>query len=158
MFIPNVHPKISVGDTVILRQDYNLSFGTLTRGHLFIVIEKSNQKVKVVDESNYELILDESIVTRNVSMEEAKEIDIINKERHRIMNIIITKCPHKDYSYDEYERFDVCKLKTLTHLRNDTCKPSLECAKYCNDKTRNKLKIPLRSLKLKNLKKRMKNE
>ena len=154
MFIPNVHPKISVGDTVILRQDYHLQFGTLTRGHQFTVLQKLHgHKVKVIDDSKYELVLEESIVTKIISMEEAKEIDINNKEEQRIINIIIRKCPHKDFDYDEYERFEVCKLIEKSYAHNAFCKPSLECAKHCDDKTKDYLKIPLRSLKIKNIKK-----
>jgi len=155
MFIPNVHPKIVVGDSVLLRQDYNLDCGTFTRGHLFTVLELlTDGKVKVIDSNNYILTLEKSMVNKNITFYEAKEIDKNNKEYQRVKRVIIDKCTQKDYSYDEYERFDTCKLKDNNRIYDKTCQPSLECIKYCDEKTQNSLKVPLRSIKIKKLKKK----
>lgn len=155
MFIPIVYTKIKENDSVILVKDLVLPYGIFTQGHIFTI--------KSILEHNYYLVTDNDVTikvesyyfSKNVTSDEAIQINRYNNEKKKILSVIFDKCKMRSEGWDEYERYNSCKLMKSTYLHNDICSVKLSCIKYCDDQTSKKLNVQIRSLKINNIKKRM---
>lgn len=153
MIIPISTQEINIGDIVINTRQYTNDYYIITIGHEFTVIGYNKEYSRFIceDVDNKLIVeLNKEIVTKKVSLELAEKEFIFKNETSQYKKFILDNCPHKDYDYDDRERYDTCKLKKCYY---PSCDPKIDCAKYLNKDDVNKSVVLLKHLRLNKIKK-----
>ena len=134
--------KFKKGDIVILLKDLDLGHYIITKGHELIYWGYGDYGIIVkIPETGTILRKSRPEITHKVTMEESKKISIRVKERRKFINFIEEKCPHKDYTYEDRDKVDVCRASKKDRLRNYSssyCNPRIECFQHIpKDKYKN---------------------
>lgn len=112
MFIPTVKTNIIIGDKVILKEDISISYGILTKGHILTVVEKTNEWYNLIDDNGIILKnINKKLFNKLLSIGDAKTINEKNIKHYNLIKLIEKNCKQRTFNYDEYERYDSCKLK-----------------------------------------------
>jgi hypothetical protein len=152
MIIPISFQKINIGDTVINTREIKATYYTITLGHEFIVVEHDERYGRFIceDSSKLRFEFQNNDITKKIDFESAKKEYDFRQDTYKYTQEILGKCPHKDYGYSDYERYDTCKL--FKKGCGDPCVPDFECAKFIKkeDMSKGLLKF-LRKVKLEKL-------
>lgn len=138
MIIPTVNghvKKFKVGDTIVLLEDVQRSYFMLTRGHELTIVGKNNYGFIYKDNESGIIIKNAQTMkyTHKQTLEEAKIINKNYKDKHKFLNFIEDKCPHKDIGYWDRDQYTSCKLMDNRSFANDECRCSFECFKHIPD-------------------------
>jgi hypothetical protein len=144
MFIPDHSlKKIEEGDKVVLLNDYKIKGGVFTRGHEFVVVNKSANGLILQDiDGNIIYNVSTDKVNHPISLEESRNEAIRINNNYKKLSFIKEHCKHRSYAFDEYDKFDSCDLNGRGSGRGaDECRVKPECEQYCDKGKMRKLKI-----------------
>lgn len=130
MIIPISTQSISIGDKVINIKEINNTFCIIVIGHEFTVIgydKEYNRFICEDTDNNITINLSKEIITKKISLELAEKELIFKTETRQYKDHIFLICPNRGEEYDDREAYDSCKLKTGY---NNSCTPTIECAKH----------------------------
>lgn len=104
------------GDTIVSLKNIFYDYCVFTKNHEFIIkhIKTNSEKNNIIidKENGIELnVPNFNDFTLKCDLEIAKNRSIYLNNYYYTKKFILKNCPHKDYSYEKYERYDSCKLK-----------------------------------------------
>lgn len=122
--------KFKEGDIIISLKDINYGFCVFTKKHEFTIKHiKSPYEInnKIIDNENGIEVsigtLDD--FTLKCDLNAAKKRFVYLNNNSYLSSFILKNCPNKDYSYEEYTRYDSCKIKS-PYGYNDECIVDIE--------------------------------
>jgi len=166
MVIPiYLKPKFKVGDIIISLFDINLEYYRFTPYHEFTIISHNDEDGYTIkdNELGIELVVDSHYkknpihdLLKNFTIKTdlntaRKRSNYLNRKKNFI-EFIRTNCPNLSYGYDEYERYETCKIKKgycnscnisedcICHISSDAVNKNSDVIKYIRDKKLKKIK------------------
>jgi len=141
MIIPrSSSSKIKEGDKVVLTKDVMMGHYIVTTGHILIYVgpvENYSNSAILKDEETGLILKD--VDTRSFSkwvetVEEGWRIQKNISDRYKFMKFIPEHCPHKDYTYEDRDKVDICRPRA-NERRTDNygwkyCRPEIDCFQH----------------------------
>jgi len=124
--------KFNKGDTVIILDDIERDYYTITKGHEMIYMGTDGYGPILLEPETKKIIKKISHIrlTHKLTFKEAESINKIVKDRRKFIKFIEDNCSHKGTGYWERDRYDSCELKNNRSFSNDECKCTIECFKH----------------------------
>lgn len=135
MIIPrSASSKIKKGDKVIVTKDIYKGNYIVTTGHVLIYVGEDAWGPALLDEETGITInkISRDWYSKWVdSIDTGQKIEKQISDKIKFLEFIVDNCPKKDYTYEERDRVDTCKVgKGKDHYPVIYCKPSVECFQY----------------------------
>lgn len=108
--------KYKEGDIIISLKDISGSYCLFTQNHEFTIKHiKTNSEINnIIIDNECGIVLNTpnfNDFTLKCDLNVAKDRYIELNNNLYIKNFILKNCPHKDYSYEEYTKYDSCNIK-----------------------------------------------